>query len=942
MDPYLNLNNSGATNLALGANELQEATVVNNGYSAQFGRQAGSQINYTTKYGTNSFHGNLAYWWNGSVLNANNWFNNNAGVKKSRSNSNQWAASLGGPIVKDKTFFFIDTEGLRVVIPTSVQTFIPTPGFQSAILAGLPAAGAASSVPFYQQIFSIYNNARGAAGAVPLNALISPSDPTGCGTLGTPGTNPAGAAVLAALGGGPCLARFQATPSNQTNEWILAGRVDQVLTQNWRLFGRYRTDHGTQATGTDPLNPIFNTSSNQPQHEGQLNITGAITPNLVNQFIASGSHYSAIFNQDDRAAALAVFPTSLQFFDTNLTSVGGTVQQGTALSTFPQGRNVTQYQFVDDVSWTRGAHTIKFGGNFRRNDISDFFFGVRTAPRSRVFDINEFVAGNIDQFSQRFPERLSQPIALWTLGWYVQDQWKVLPNLTLDFSARFDHNSNPACQTNCFSRLTGPFTPGSVATPYNQTIVTGLHNAWPDVETVLFQPRFGFAWSPFGANRNTVIRGGFGIFNDLLPGTLVDTFASVATGPANNPPGVFPVVVNGPLSPAAPNSAFAQAAATNAAFRSQFAAGGNLASIQTVAPNFSPPDFSSVGVNTVKSPRFQEWNFELQQGLGRQTSFSLNYVGNHGIFLPMFNPWLNSFCDPTSCAAGFTGVPVSTTAPDQRFGNITELNFSGVSNYHGVTASVQTKFNPHVQLQANYTWSHALDTISNAGVLPFDINQSIQVQLDPTSAKRLNYGSADYDIRHNVTAIYILDSGFRPGKGVVNQILGGWTVSGAFYVHSGRPYTVIDSGEVGVLSNFVNGTFPGVLTGAIPSGGGGDQCTTALQPCLSSSIFAPVASAVPVAPSNQRRNQFRGPGFFDTDLSVLKNFKITESVRFAAGVNFFNLINHPNFANPDNDLASPTFGTILATTASPTSPLGSFLGADNSPRLIQLTARVTF
>jgi hypothetical protein len=719
--------------------------------------------------------------------------------------------------------------------------------------------------------------------------------------------------------------------------------MDHVITQNWRLFGRYRTDHGTQATGTDPLNPVFNTSSNQPQHEGQLNITGAITPNVVNQFIASGSHYSAIFSQDNQAAALAVFPASLQFFDTNLTAVGGNNVQGTALSSFPQGRNVTQYQFVDDVSWTRGAHSIKFGANFRRNDISDYFFGVRTVARARVFDINEFVGGNIDQFSQRFPERLGQPIALWTLGWYAQDQWKVTPNLSLDLSLRFDHNSNPVCQTDCFSRFTGPFTPGSADTPYNQTIVTGLHEAWPDIETVLFQPRIGFAWSPFGTNRNTVLRGGFGIFNDLLPGTLVDSFASVATGPATNPPGVVPIVVTGPLSPAAPNNAFAEAAATNAAFRSQFAAGGSLASIQAAAPFFNGLDFSSVGANTVKSPRFQEWNLELQQGIGRQSSISLNYVGNHGIFLPFFNPWLNSFCDPATCAGGFTGIPLSTTAPDPRFGNITELNFSGVSNYHGLTASVQTKFNPHVQVQANYTWAHALDTISNGGVSPFDIVTSVQTQLDPTSPKGLNYGNADYDIRHNFTANYILDSGFKSGKGAMNQLLGGWTVSGTFYVHSGRPYTVIDSGAVGAFSNFVNGVFPGVLVGQVPQGGGGEQCSTPLSPCLTSALFSPFGAAAPAtAISNQRRNQFRGPGFFDTDLSVLKNFKITETVRFAAGANFFNLINHPNFANPDNDLASPTFGTILATTGPPTSPLGSFLGADSSPRLIQLQARITF
>jgi hypothetical protein len=164
MDPYLNLNNSGATNLALGANELQEATVVNNGYSGQYGRQAGAQVNYTTKYGSNAFHGNAIYWWNGRAMNANNWFNKNVDTSAGDTvtprpfvNANQWAASFGGPIVKDHTFFFVDTEGLRFVLPTNAQVFVPSAAFQSAVLGSVPAAQAS----FYQTIFNLYNNAPG-------------------------------------------------------------------------------------------------------------------------------------------------------------------------------------------------------------------------------------------------------------------------------------------------------------------------------------------------------------------------------------------------------------------------------------------------------------------------------------------------------------------------------------------------------------------------------------------------------------------------------------------------------------------------------------------------------------------------------------------------------------------------------------------------------------
>jgi hypothetical protein len=150
-DPFLNLNNSGATNLLLGANDVQTATVVNNGYSGEYGTLAAANVNYVTKSGTNKFHGNAEYFWNGSVLNANDWFLNNSGSPRSFDNANQWAASIGGPVVKDKTFFFLDTGGLRLLIPTSQPVNIPSPQFQAATLASIPS----SETSFYNQIFGI-------------------------------------------------------------------------------------------------------------------------------------------------------------------------------------------------------------------------------------------------------------------------------------------------------------------------------------------------------------------------------------------------------------------------------------------------------------------------------------------------------------------------------------------------------------------------------------------------------------------------------------------------------------------------------------------------------------------------------------------------------------------------------------------------------------------
>src|SRR5499427_791386 len=163
-DPFLSLNNSGASNLLLGVNDIQEATVVNNGYSPQYGGLVGANVNYVTKQGTNQFHGNANYYWNGRTMNANNWFNNFNGVPRPFDNYNQWSAAIGGPIVRNKTFFFVNYEGLREVFPTNVPVNVPSPEFQAATLANISATQPAQ-LPFYQQMFSIYNNAPGVSGA---------------------------------------------------------------------------------------------------------------------------------------------------------------------------------------------------------------------------------------------------------------------------------------------------------------------------------------------------------------------------------------------------------------------------------------------------------------------------------------------------------------------------------------------------------------------------------------------------------------------------------------------------------------------------------------------------------------------------------------------------------------------------------------------------------
>jgi hypothetical protein len=922
-DPFLNLNNSGATNLLLGQNDVQEVTVVNNGYSGQYGGLAGANVNYVTKSGSNEFHGNLNYFWNGRVMNANSWFNNNAGVPKPFDNANQWAASLGGPIRKNKTFFFVDTEGLRVVLPTSTATNIPSPLFQQVTLANLQTQNP-TAVPFYQQMFALYNGANGASGAGPL-----PSGSLDCGNF-----------TDAASGLGitqPCGLQFRSTAGNQTNEWLLTGRVDQNLGNNDRAYIHFRTDHGLQATYTDPISPLFNAQSNQPQYEGQLNENHTFGSSAVNQFILAGSWYSSIFNTSNLAASTAAMPFRLRF------AGGAFYDLGHFLNDWPQGRNVTQYQVIDDFSKLWRNHNFKFGVNFRRNDITDYSPGFFTTGENVGEDLTSFFGGQGTAFIQSFATRSTQPVALYALGLYGQDEWSVLPNLKLTFSLRAEHDSNPVCQTNCFARLSGNFLGVShdVNQPYDQAILTGFHTALPAYTAIDWQPRVGFTWSPFGSGTNTVLRGGIGIFNDFFPGTVADNFM-------NNSPNYNQFIVGpAPLSPADPSGIMAQAAGANQAFVNGFASGGTLASISASNPFFVPPSVYN-SAHYIHAPQYQEWNLEVQQGFGQKMSLILNYVGNHGIWQAVQNAGLNAFCD-NSClgqlyfpnppaVSQFAGLPTSPLDP--RFGTLTEVSSGAVSNYNGLTVSFQRRFSA-LQLQANYTWSHGLDEISNAGFLPynFNTNESISNPQDPNNLRKYNYGNSDYDVRHNFSLNYVWTTPREQGwLGALTD----WTVSGTIFARSGLPLTVIDSNATGILNGFNYGTSNGFNVFANSSAGGTITCSSSAvsTPCLTTAQFSPVLSGF----GQQRRNQIFGPSFFDTDFSVLKNFRIPrwESSKLGIGLQFFNLFNHPNFDQPVGDVMDPSFGTILSNVSVPTSILGSFLGGDASPRLVQLKASLTF
>ena len=931
-DPFLNTSNSGATNLLLGANDIASETVISNAYNASFGGLGGAQVSEVTRSGGNRVHGNASYYWNGRVMNANDYFNKQTGSPRPFDNANQWAAAIGGPIRHDKTFFFVDYEALDVVLPTRATVYAPDASYQAQVLANLTANGLASEIPIYKNIFNLYNNAPGFSTA-------TPTDPN-CTSY--------------------CTVTFNGSAGNYTHEWLLNGRIDHALTSKDHLFGHVTIDRGVQASYTNVLNSLFDAASSQPSYAGQLGDQHSFSPALTNQFLFSVNHYVAVFSNANQAASEQIVPFSLIFADGDLgnnTPNTGTAWPGGYNMLWPQGRNVTGYQFQDDLSWTRGKHTLSVGWTMRRNDITDFSPSMYTTSPEAYTSNASFEQGYVDSWSENFPTRPTQPVALYAMGWYVQDQWKLLPNLTLTYGLRMEHNSNPVCRTNCFAHFSSDFAnvSASTSTAYNKLIASNLSKALPDLQKIGWEPRVGFSYLPFGAGSKTTVRGGFGMFADAFPGLIADDLLNNApvnvpftiSGPAYGGPNTLLVPGATSTTPGATASAQSIAVASDKAFQEGFAAGGTFTTISGAVPAFSAPNMTNPATK-IKNPTYEEWSLAIEQQLGRFDTVSIMYVGNHSYHEPELNSGINAWN-----SGGLTGFPElsTTTAPNPNFGDVTEVTSSANGNFNGVVLSEQHR-SKNLTLTFNYQWSHALDEISNGGFSYFAPADSIYPS-NPHNLRQ-NYGNADYDIRQYVSASYVYDLPHFAGPKV---LVDNWEFSGTVFHSTGLPFSVIDTGTAYGIANYsVNGTPNPLYARQIAPISGHTHCggnaAANGNPCAFASDFAPdvydsngnLISQSATDFGQSRRNQLYGPNYTDVDFAVTKGFTMPhwETAKFKVGAQFFNLFNHPNFGQPYNNVASPGLGTITSTVNTPTSILGSFLGGDASPRLIQLMAKFDF
>lgn len=964
-----NTNNSGALGMMLGQNEVQEATIVSNGYSAQFGGAAGSNINYLTKSGGNAFHGNAAYNWNGSALNANDWIDNAERNPRPFDIANQWAGSLGGPIVKEKLFFFFDTEGMHLVLPSSTTVVLPSTKFQSATMANIDSIFGAMSAShkFYQQIFNLYDSAPGVSAATPGN--LNPQDLTGCNGW----KGPEGLGTTEA-----CAVHFFESLSLPSSESILSGRLDWNVGASDRIFLLVQYDHGQRAAYVDPISPLFNAYTHGSWWQGQLSETHIFGPSAANQFLLAGYYIDQVSSVVNPAQTQAAFPTVLNWFSAgNLFSVLGGQDWGYAL---PDGSKTTSYQIYDDLVKMRGKHKFGFGVNFRRTYFTGYGYNITSTGELYPQTISAFFYGGVNPsnptgdftaFNQTFPPVTWNRFAFYSLGLYGQEEWHARANLTLTFALRADHQSNPVCETRCFARLFGPF--DSIShdpnQPYNQAILVNQKQAYPNTDSLVWSPRFSFAWQPLGIFHNTVLRGGIGIFYDPVPGAL-------GTPLALNSPLVNSFAVSGyNLAPGETNSLSQNAMNSNQVFMNAYTNGQSIAQIKKADPNFNPPTFQNPA-NWMHSPQYQKWSLQAQQSFGASTSLSVGYFGNHGIHEFFSNQNSNAYGFGPFPSAFCSSPPVPPCA-DARFGMVNQYETDAISNYNGMVVSFEQRFTwwGSGLLQGNYTYGHALDEVSNGGNRPFTSGSSLMPQ--DANNLRGSYGAADYDARHSFNLNYVwkvpLKEAFR-GHGP-DSLAKGWQLSGTIFARTGFPYTVIDFAEASKLNNnnFFGTIYSVPLAPLGPAGPCGKGAVIPASPVLCQpaqvlgdgspnpgALFLQTSCETgfnmgnlpgPKGPCSgpsvtfaQGRNRFRGPSYVTTDLAIMKSTKIPqwENGVFMIGLQFFNLFNHANFGFPDNWSSDSTFGQISYQEQVPTSVLGSGLNANVSGRMIQAKAQIRF
>ncbi len=941
----------GGANTSISPDAIQEYRVISHDFNAEYGKAGGFVTDTVLKGGTNQFHGSLFEYNRIQALTANDWFSNNVGARDHLVR-NQFGGSIGGPIIKDKTFFFgtVEFHRLRESAPVSATNltqqfynFVNTGGlasfYDTNVCGG--SCGFTNSVT----TGAAFNAQRAKYPlAFPLvNSKINcATDTTGaCFTQNFPITAALGLSEQYPVPIYDTATESQVTPINQARFSI---KVDHKIGANDQINGVYlfeNVDFNCNFCGSDTTFGVPETNPNRAQTAG-ITWTHTFSPTVLNQAKLGYVRRKADFF----APGTEGIPSQLAALDPTAGGFG-------ASTALPQFFTENEFQYKDDLSITKGKHSLKFGGEYRRTRngssfnadqyghfyswsaedlITDGFFGDEFwkgigyggyyggwyQAGAAVNPTN----GQVPDFYRGY--RANE------VGLYGQDDWRVNSRLTVNLGLRWDyfgppHNFQPNIDSNFYfgnpitpvstckvpnsspSSFTfpcqqlNPFFPGGDPFYANEaTAVPQVKNSdiWHK-DTNNFAPRVGFAWDTLG-NQKWVVRGGFGIFYDRLynnvfenirfnpPFYADENFGNFQNGLAGGPtlqPGLFSI----PFGPA-----------NNAQFISP-----------TLFPAGLPKPVPRHIDQNLVAAYYEQYSFGIQHEISKDFALEANYIGTLGRkLIGILNR--NTYDGRTSGVPNAFGVS-SSVRPNPIFNSDNARGNFYSSNYNALDLTLRKRFSNGLSFNANYTYAKSLDQLS-------DVFRSRTAQISATDVENVHYdyGPSDFDVRHRVVVSYNYDLPFFKA----NRWVGGWALNGIFSWNTGAPVAIFDNNnDVNHDGVFTDRPTYAAGTDVLKSILGKEQAVAGVgnvYQYLDPTQFASTTCPATVnggfwCNSTLSRNSVPGPKFTNWDFGVSKGFKITENTKLRFDANFFNLFNHPNFQNPQNNFSDPAFGQSQST-----------------------------
>ncbi len=915
---------------------IQEITVQTNNYAAEAGRTAGGVINIVTRSGTNQFHGSVYEYFRNDIFDGRNVFQTTG--RKPELRQNQYGASIGGPIIRDRTFFYFDWEGFRLVSGVTYTGTVPTQSEYNAIhsLNGLTP----------QSLLSTSNGTLQAyQGLIPATGGPVPINPIALNYL----------MLFPAPTNSNLSNNFTISPNKTQDYNTYDARVDHKFSDHNLFFARFSynkvntftppnfgTVNGVQISGG---RYNFDGPATDAAQQWALGFTHTFTPSLLLDLRAG---YTRINNLSlplnygtniDQKIGFPASMTSFSPFANSLTPVSigpfGDIGDGAYV---PLQDIDNTFQYSGTLSWTRGNHNIKAGLSLVRRQarnvqsasaVGAYGFNLssdsqNTAGNQLATQNNQIASTLLGAFNNQtrnfnlFPPDYRS----WEPSGFVQDSWRVNPKLTLLVGVRYDVFTPFTEAHNHISNFDYLQALSSTASTVSQALkianVNGVNsqvNIPTDYSNVA--PRIGFA---FSARPTTVVRGGYGL--SFFPDNYTSNadlknapFTSVFSPSCQSTIAVrIETYQNGGKLPPGQNGDCAtQGAPGNLSQGIPVPAPPTAAQIANLA---LIPGLGFVAEAThFKSALIQQFNVQVEQQFGANV-FTLGYVGNLGQHLPEsinninqpkpFNPITNP---------GGSARPLNALLPN--LGGVSYIQSEGISNYNGLQASFQRRFTKGLAFDANYTWSKALSDIT--GFSQQGSNQGWS-NADPTRIRQIEYANSENDIQNRfaLSLNYELQFG-KSFTGIKKAAFSGWQTNMITVWQSGKPFTVISSG-----SNIDNPEGLGYNNRATPqNSGGNDRPNQIADPRLGHKTLTHFFNTAAFAPQplgtigTAQRNSIFGPNFRHVDLSLFKTFAITERVGLQFRAESYNISNTPNFYMPNGNagdsFGNPAFGTISQT-----------------------------